>query len=137
MFVKDVQGRGGLAHGDEFLSPLDGKQTTPVSHIHTHPSSPTSRTLRIFSGLICGGGGMMGKAPPLADDDDGVLAGKKAKENLFRTGCSEAVVFSHTKTEGSTSHEGHTEAALRSPVAGFSGPTTTMTLSRSGPKRKK
>ena len=83
MFVEDRQGGWGLAHGDEFLSPLYIKRRIKkVSHNclkrkddETRVSQETSDrksarspatqqririTLRTFSGLIWGGGGMMG-----------------------------------------------------------------------------
>jgi hypothetical protein len=65
MFVKDIKGGRSLAHGDEFLSPLQADFAlvhAPDFYVSFFPSQPgNSRpTFRTFSGLICGGGGMVG-----------------------------------------------------------------------------
>jgi hypothetical protein len=73
MFVEDVKGGRSLAHGDKFLSPLQAGFALvhalnfmfPFS-ISISNSGPTFRT---FSGLICGGGGMVGDVLRGINDD--------------------------------------------------------------------
>ena len=50
MLVKDIKGGGSLAHGDEFLSPLNAKILAKPFVVDDEPSAVL--TLRTFSGLI-------------------------------------------------------------------------------------
>lgn len=61
-----------LAHTDELLSSLSFQSVEPDLHSHTEPL-----TLSTFSGLVCGGGGMMTTTIPTAAE--GLLTTKQQR----------------------------------------------------------
>lgn len=66
MLVEDGQGGGRLTDGNEFLSPLFPHNIVSISALKVEDGGQPRRrgpTLRTFSGLIWGGGGMVGKLP--------------------------------------------------------------------------
>ena len=71
MFVKDVERGRRLAHGDELLRSLRRHKSVHgklqlIDRLSGFAAidqiiSLVARTLRTFSGFVCGGGGMLGK----------------------------------------------------------------------------